>query len=311
MPTGPCQDTLCSLAVDENGDIYVPVVGVLVALSPSGRFRWLTREINSSTVALGSVDRVFGAVSVFPTCPRAIVPIDKASGAAVWKTPLENFIVATLVLDENRSTVYATGTGGIIALNSNTGIERWRISVERCDRVGMGLGGEQYAVCRAGPGLFLYAVNPDGVTRWTRPLSLQDGAFLSPVIDRMGTVIVIANKGITAYTSSGDLAWTYSVNPNAGLIALSDPVVDADRNLYFVEKLNLVNAPAITVFRDGQRVGKVADVSDPHGRALLLSRDGRVFYDANRRIVYFESRGYDPLSPWPMNRGTPGRTARR
>jgi len=308
--TGPCQQVECSLAVDASGDVYVPTTGFLYALSSTGSLRWRSQEITGGAIALGTNNRVFGTASRLPGSP-AIVAVDKANGTAIWATSLSNFSPVLLFLDESRATVYATGGGGVVAINSLTGAERWRVALLTCGRAAIGLAGEINAVCSSSSGLALYSVTAGGAIRWSRPLTGLSGAFMSPVIDATGIIIVTATSGINAFTSAGDLFWTYAVSTDGGLMALSDPVIDVDGNVYLIEKLNLASAPALTVFRDGQRIGEIADVSDPHGRSLLMARDGRVFYDAAGSIVYFESKGFDGASPWPMNRGSSGRTARR
>ena len=308
--TGPCQQVECSLAVDASGDVYVPTTGYLYALNSTGSLRWRSQEITGGAIALGTSNRVFGTASRLPNSP-AIVAVDKANGSAIWATSLSNFSPVLVLLDESRATVYATGGGGVVAINSLTGAERWRVSLLSCGRAALGVAGEIDVVCSSSSGLALYSVTAGGAIRWSRPLTGLTGAFMSPMIDASGIIIVTATSGINAFTNAGDLFWTYSVNTDGGLLALSDPVIDVDGNVYLVEKRTVASAPALTVFRDGQRIGEIANVSDPHGRSLLMARDGRVFYDAAGSIVYFESKGFDGASPWPMNRGSPGRTARR
>ncbi len=76
----------------------------------------------------------------------------------------------------------------------------------------------------------VYALNPDGSSRWQ--LTLDPAPAFSPVISGEMLFLPDRSGGLTALTLEGEVVWQY-VQPDGGYSAVSQPVIDLNGVLYY------------------------------------------------------------------------------
>ena len=301
---GQCPtDPPCITAIDDQDNVYVPQYTGLVSLNASGTQRWRVPQATGGTVTVGSDDRVYAATIPSGFSPRVLYALKKTSGEILWQSP--SFGVALLLLDETRKSLYGIGGSLVLAFNPSTGEEQWRLSLP-CDGrfAALGSNGIIYVTCSES----LSAVDPSGVIIWTASLgSSGNGGGLSPVIDADGTVLVANALTLTAVNANGSIKWHYTSGPLA-LFGPTSPAIDAAHNIYIVQ--SLPNGPALVQINNGALRHVIYSIQDPHGRAILVAKDGRVFFNANGSIVFFDTKGLNE-AVWSQMGGGPGRTGRR
>ena len=300
---GQCPtDPPCVTAVDENDDVYVPLYDGLVALNASGTQRWRALPATGGVVAVGSGDFVYATTRSAAFSPSLLFALNKTNGQIVWQL---SGAVAFLLLDESRSTLYGLRGSVLLALNPLTGEEKWRVSLPSGGRyAALGSNGTIYVACNG----TLNAISPSGVLSWTTSLGSSDANVLSPIIDDDGTIIVAAGRNVTAINPDGSYKWNYTPPGDYMPLGPTSPAIDAAHNVYIVQYTG--TGFSLQQINNGEFHREVFAINDPHGRAILIANDGRVFFNARGSLIYFDTKGTN-RAVWSQMGGGPGRTERR
>jgi hypothetical protein len=293
-------DPPCTTAVDEQDNIYVPLYRGLISLNASGVQRWRVPLATGGTVAVGSDDRVYASTITGGFTPQLTFALNKSTGDIVWQIP---GAVSFLLLDEARKILYAFSGGVVRALDPSTGAEKWRLPPPYNGRfAALGSDGTLYVANSS-----LTAVLPSGVVAWSVSLPSNTSGTLSPVIDDDGTIVVAYGNRVTAFNPDGSSKWDY-VPQILGSAAPTSPAIDAAHNVYIVQYTG--RGYSLVQINNGALRREVYAINDPHGRAVLIAKDGRVFFNAISSIVFFDTSG-PTRAVWSQMGGGPGRTERR
>ncbi len=296
---GQCPtDPPCVTAVDDQGDVYVPLYDGLVALTASGQERWRALQVTGGVLAVGSGNLMYATTRPGAFLPNLLFALNKTNGQIVWQlTGAATF----LLLDEARKALYGIRGSILLALDPLTGEEKWRASLPSNGRyAALGSNGTIYVVCNTS----LVAVTPSGSAIQTASLGSEANVF-SPVIDDDGTVVVAHGRSVTAFKPDGSIKWDYT---HQYVLAPTSPAIDAAHNVYVV--LFTGNGYTLVQIKNGQLNREIYPINDPHGRAVLIAKDGRVFFNAHGSIIYFDTKGTNQ-AVWSQMGGGPGRTERR
>lgn len=284
----------CFLAVDGSGNLYVNTDdGLMSRGASSGSLRWTAATVRLESIAIGTGARLYGAGRAF-IGSQSVYAIDMATGTTGWTTSLPNgFDATTTLLDETRSTVYAIGRGGAIALDTQTGSVKWALT-RNCFGGSMGAvaaDGTVYVTCDNDFSSRLYAYNPAGTEKWQLGLGNTNGT-LAPVIDAAGVVYVGNSGSMTALNPTGTAVWQLE-----GLFSnWASPVIDSNKNVYVVAAQTNAGPRSLLVVNGGT-IAENKGLSSCESALLLLST-GRAYCSAIDALMRFQTDGYDGAAQW-------------
>lgn len=220
-----------SPAIAPSGTVYFVDINHsrILAYSPSGCVHWsyeTTGEFNK-TVAVDP-DGVIYATSAYGEGEflHAISP----QGHREWRLPLEGLAtVGPSIAPDGTVLIYVTDMG-VLAV-SPTGQERWRYPLAATwgSQIAVAASGNLYLIDFALEDTQLYALDSNGLLRWSIPLNHPAS---DPLLDPNETVVVVVRTGmgtsdIRAYDMDQNLTWEFT--PGGAIGTLS---VGADGTLY-------------------------------------------------------------------------------
>ncbi|HLE27515.1 MAG TPA: ABC transporter permease subunit [Anaerolineales bacterium] len=83
----------------------------------------------------------------------------------------------------------------------------------------------------------LYALSPDGATRWEAELPATPAG--SPAVTVDGDIVVLDGEGkVSDFTPEGEARWT--VQPEKGVAPLASPIIDEAGTIYYATELSLI-----------------------------------------------------------------------
>lgn len=296
--------------VDAAGNVYAAGGQGLVSYNgTTGALRWTATGIRLGSLALGSNSRVYASNARF-TANQPLYAFDASSGALVWTATISDGGVASVLLDESRKTLYALTRGKAVALDSESGAIKFTASPLLGSQCFGGSGsiasdGTIYVGCDNDMSSGLSAYAPTGGAKWFKHLAAASGTFT--LIDGSGAIYVSNPASVTALTPDGEVIWKldgiYQSNVH--------PVIDTQKNVYLIAARTSSADPEILVVNAGKIVGSKGPVAAGALGAFLLTTDGRVYYNSQGSLIYFQSHGNDASAQWAQMGRDEGRTSRR
>lgn len=228
--------------VGSDGTIYTrDTNSMLYAINPNGTKKW-EKHIGDTWLAQRGSPAIGNDGTIYIGTDVDLEAIDPHDGTIKWRSTLNGFIVRNPVIDSDGTIYVSVGEGG----------------------------GNRS----------LYAVNPDGAQKWVYHVSSgsYNIANTAPVVGKDGTIYVglgIVNKYYTvtyvdlyAIKPDGTLAWHLA---NASPYQMSNPTLDEDGVLYFLDgysRLNAINTTSIGLARSswpkaqGRSLRSTSNISD-------------------------------------------------
>jgi outer membrane protein assembly factor BamB len=234
-------------ALGEDGTFYCQSEDSVFALRPDGSRLWpsaVYTQGGNAAPAIGPDGSVFVANQV-----GQIYKIDPSNGSLKWPTPYNlstQPIVASMAIDTSRNALYAADDQGTFASIDLSGSGNWPLAIG-ADPSSPVIGPD--GVVYIGGGGKLWAVNPDGSTKWTFTPSLA-GVVSTPALSSAGYVYILVTSMKKASTQTA-ADTMYGVNPDGtrrwatGLgegtsdsdYPLSAPKIDAEGRIYIGDGL--------------------------------------------------------------------------
>ena len=296
----------CIPAVDGSGNVYIVTAQGLKSLSSSGSIRWTTPGINFGKLAVGSNGLVYGLTAPF-LGTQFLYAVNQATGATTWTLVRTLSDTWAILVDNSRSAVYAITRGKVIALDAATGAVKWTaVPLGGASCFGGSDGsiaadGTIYVTCDNDFSSRLSAYSSTGTAKWITELGITN-ATLTPLIDQSGTIYVANSGSVNALNPDGTVIWNFD-----GLIHNTVvPVVDSDKNVYIIAETPVADM-SLMVIKDGKLAENRGAIKSSDG-ALMLTQQGRVYYNAAGSLIYFQANGTD-TSPWSQMGANAGRTA--
>jgi hypothetical protein len=221
-------DVNTSPAIGPDGTIYMAGTwnGIVHALNPNGSLKWklpCPPAISYSSPALDA-----NQVTYIGTTLGFIHAI-KPDGTQDWATKVGGKIRFVSPAIGPTGKIYTGYAQGIAALNPD-GTSAWPANYAVIggfsSTPAVATDGTIYAAGGFGSHAALYAVNPDGTEKWTRP-----GPFYSsPAIGANGIVYVAGGGMVSAYNSAGTYLWAVPIGRRKRIV--SSPAIGSDGTLY-------------------------------------------------------------------------------
>lgn len=296
----------CFPVVDNLGNIYIPTSQGLTSLKSDGTLRWTNAAATFRWVAAGTNGRVY---AVDHGLQPTVYALDGTTGTSLWKTLLVGASILPIVVDETRSTVYAGGRGGPIALDIQTGSVKWSVS-RSCfgeSQEALASDGTIYVTCDSDFTSIMYAYDPTGTEKWHTSLGTAAGTF-TPLVDDGGNIYGSNPTSVTSLSPSGAVNWRLT-----GLTQnFVHPAIDANKNVYIIAKLTSSAAWNLLVVKDGVVTSNKGAIDPTFAGALLLAPDGKLYYNSRGTLTSFDTGvGASPTAPWAQFGRDYARTSRR
>jgi outer membrane protein assembly factor BamB len=305
-----CPNAPCIPAVGAAGNVYIVTTQGLKSLSSSGSLRWTAPGINYGRLAVGSNGLVYGLTEPF-IGTQSLYAVDQATGATTWKVVLTLSDAGAILVDNLRSAVYAISRGKVIALDAANGSVKWTASPllgANCFGGGDGAiapDGTLYVPCDNDFSSRLSAYSPSGTAKWIKELGSTNGT-LTPLIDASGTIYVANSGSVNAVNADGTIIWKFEGLTRNNVV----PVIDSDKNVYIIAQKTPIPESSLMVIKDGELVENRGAINLGDYGALLLTQQGRIYYNSAGSLIYFQAKATD-TSPWSQMSGDAGRTASR
>jgi len=223
----------------ENGNIFAPNAGsTLFSLDPNGNLRW-EFETSGAQWAKPATDPECKCIYL-PSMDHHVYSINAENGNQVWKSvDLDGSIVSSPALGQDGNLYIGTFASEVIALDSETGSEKWTVStsdwiwsgpVYHDGRIYIGdLSGSFYAISE-GAGDIAWQISLDGAIS-EPPLILEDMMYITT---EAGTLYAINMEGTIEWSKSigGKL---YASPISAGELILLTPT-DMDELMFALDR---------------------------------------------------------------------------
>lgn len=192
----------------------------LLACGPGMRLDWSTEAGNYAPVPVPSPSGTM-ITSTYEPYSQAytIVGFDPSDGSGVWRYDLDSGGPIPLPLDDAGHVLVGT-QGALLALDSETGTESWRLEVEGRVDPWLAVDGERvYGVHQDQTERSLIAVD-QGVLSWELP---YDARYLA--VGRDGVLYVSGDAAVSALDPDGEVLWTTPTDHMAADFILSRELI--------------------------------------------------------------------------------------
>ncbi len=229
--------------VGADGTIYIgDGEGYLHAVAPGGNEKWrfnVGMENGSGEVALqGSTPALGRDGTVYVgSCDNNLYAVTE-SGHLKWKFPTQDQVCYSVPTVSPSGTIFVGSNDGHLYAVSLDGKLKWKFATHNwAGSPAVDTAGNVYF----GSGDELYALNGDGILKWSVKVGTMFGAYGAPVLGDDGTVYVTAGSNVDAFAPGGTPKWTLpgSCGEMSPSVAVgSDGVIYAgsmDGNLYAIK----------------------------------------------------------------------------
>ncbi len=219
-------------AQQSNGDV---LIGGQSAVATT----WTNTEIHAyvpENTALGSAPVRVVTTGGSSNVLMLDVTLRKADGRVQWRFQTDGYVSLQFVARGPDGTIYVSDWVGLYALSPDGGL-LWFVAGAGGGRpISFGADGTVYT--GGAPGTLVWAVNPDGSTRWVLPSSVSQPLLAGPNIGPDGNIYAVQDSG-----SGGEGLGQFSLDP--------------DRNLRFsqVQFFSFAGGNSEITFGDGQWYG--------------------------------------------------------
>jgi sugar lactone lactonase YvrE len=272
-----------SVAVGDDGRIYVKFGSSLVAFSPQGESLWSRPAAHGGGIALGRNGVVYSSGGPWlNACDR--------EGVALWSRPLSGLTTPPPPVVGTDGMVYVTSSTRLLALDS-AGAIRWtgemNLNGYGSGPLALGTDGTVYLADYR----HLYAVAPGGSLRWTFPLDSYYYYYANgPSVDPDGTVYFNTGDRLLVLNPDGTGRWSapldgYSVAP----------VVSEDGRVYVAG-----SQTRLAAFKpDGTLLWQVYGYGGDSFHPVLVDSTLLVA-DSKHGLTAYGVSGTGPAPGWPM-----------
>lgn len=321
--------------VGPDGTIYAGIWGSVngvLALNPDGSERWRFSTQANSPLASSHYWHIHGAPALLPDGSLRVVSEEddgpmyalSPDGSLAWRLPLRGrrFIGSVVVASDG--TAYAMNPNDSLYAVSSVGQRQWAVKLQAInywEMPAVDAGGNLYTTGSSNIYLgqsywgLLERTSKAGVVTKSLQVPTVCGSSGSPAIAADGRILLGRFDG-TVVAVAPDLGaaelWTrqgvraYDANL-AGATCAGSPAVAAGAAY-------VVSLDTLWAYNLNGRLRFATEVpgASQRGDSPLIGADGTVYVTTSDGVAAIhDTLGIDPLSPWPMFQGGPGRWGRR
>ncbi len=199
--------TASSPVVSNDGTIYY-TSNRLYAVNPDGSFKWQSEPVSGYQGSLIRSPALGEDGTIFATFGTSELFAFGSWGQLKWMFSAGNRITGSPAVGENGDVYFGSNDGFLYCVEDEDGSLKWKFQVGSAVVATPAIS-EDGTIYFASAGN-LYAVNPDGTSRWN--VHVYDETMettSSPALAEDGTIYFVGKDGLYAFNPDGSLKWKY------------------------------------------------------------------------------------------------------